>query len=72
MTDKIKAIEQTRVRHSLLVDKKFLEGLTERESNELAQINRLLDDSEEKYYAPIKETLATVRASFLEEHYRRK
>lgn len=59
--------EPIRNRHSLLVDKKFLEGLTEIETNELTQINHLLDALEEKYYAPIKDVLATVRASFLEE-----
>ncbi len=59
-------IEQIRVRHGLLVDKKFLEGLTKRESNELTQINRILDAAEEKYYAPIKDALATVKASLLE------
>lgn len=59
--------QQLRVKHGLLVDKKFLEGLTERESNELFQINRLLDALEEKYYAPIKEALIIVRASLLEE-----
>ncbi|MCI0691605.1 N-6 DNA methylase [candidate division KSB1 bacterium] len=64
-------VEQIRVRHGLLVDKKFLEGLTERESNELIQINRILDASEEKYYAPIKDVLATAKASLLlEESYR--
>ncbi len=68
--DYIGYLEQLRVRHSLLVDKKFLEGLTKKELNELAQINRLLDASEEKYYAPIKDALAAVRASFLEERYR--
>lgn len=63
-------IEQIRIRHSLLVDKKFLKGLTKRELDELTQINRLLDAAEEKYYASIKEALATVRASFLEERHR--
>lgn len=60
-------IEQILIRHGLLIDKKFLEGLTNEELNELKQINRILDASEEKYYAPIKDALATVRASFLEE-----
>lgn len=60
-------VEQLRIRHSLLGDKKLLTGLTEEESNELAQINLQLDASEEEYYAPIKDTLATVRASFSEE-----
>jgi hypothetical protein len=63
-------VEQIRVRHGLLVDKKFLEGLTKRESNELTQINRILDASEEKYYAPIKDVLATAKASLLEGSYR--
>lgn len=67
MMDKI---EQIRDRHSALVDKKFLEGLTPEESNELAQINVLLDTSEESYYAPIKDVLATVKASFSEKHCR--
>ncbi len=60
-------VELIRARHRLLVDKKFLEGLTEIETNELTRINHLLDALEEKYYAPIKDVLATVRASFLEE-----
>lgn len=44
-------VEQIRVRHSLLVDKKFLEGLTSEEADELTQINRFLDAAEEKYYS---------------------
>ena len=59
-------IEQIRVRHSSLVDKKFLGELTTRDTNELSQINRILDASEEKYYAPIKDLLATAQASVLE------
>jgi len=66
----LSVVEQIRLRHGLLIDKKFLEGLTKRETDELVQINRILDAAEEKYYAPIKDALATVRASFLEERYR--
>ena len=43
--------EEIRTRHGLLIDKKFLEGLTEEEEKELVQINCLLDTFEEKYYA---------------------
>ena len=63
---KLSFVEQIRVRHGFLVDKKFLEGLTERETDELTQINRILDASEEKYYAPIKDFLATAKTSLLE------
>ncbi len=59
-------IEQIGIRHSVLVDKRFLEGLTNREANELTQINRLLDASEEKHFTSIKDFLITARVSLLE------
>jgi hypothetical protein len=57
-------VEHLRIRHGLLVDKKFLEGLTEEELNELAAINRLLDEAEEVYFAPIKDALTKIRDCF--------
>lgn len=54
-------------RHSQLVDKKFLEGLTEIETVELAQINRALDEVEEGFYAPIKAALAELEKTVLAE-----
>lgn len=54
----MKGVEQKRARHSSLVDKKFLEGLTGAEALELTDINHCLDAAEEKYYAPIKKILA--------------
>lgn len=40
-------LRRIRVRHGFLVDKKFLEGLSPSESNELQQINRAIDSAEE-------------------------
>lgn len=62
-------VEQIRVRHSLLVDKKFLEGLTSEEADELTQINRFLDAAEEKYYDPIKKTLAAIKRKIMTTKY---
>lgn len=40
-------------RHSDLIDKMFLFGLTSEEATELEQIRNRLDDLEEIWYAPI-------------------
>lgn len=56
-------IDQIGIRHGKLVDKKFLEGLTARESEELAQINKMLDASEETYYVSIKADIAMISSS---------
>ncbi|NIA02421.1 MAG: hypothetical protein GWP15_03485, partial [Nitrospirae bacterium] len=58
-------VEQIRMRHRKLVDKKFLEGLTPKETQELEQINNMLDAVEEKYYTPIKNELAMLSESIL-------
>ena len=50
-------VRQMYIRHGMLVDKKFLEGLSKREDEELLLINRLLDVVMEEYYAPIKKIL---------------
>ncbi|MGH8056983.1 MAG: hypothetical protein ACREOH_07050, partial [Candidatus Entotheonellia bacterium] len=47
-------VDQLQKRHGSLVDKKFLDGLSEPESTELERINRLLDAAEASYYAPIR------------------
>lgn len=52
---------QILARHSVLIDKKFLAGLTREEADELAQINRRLDDAEAAYHAPIMKTLAAIK-----------
>ena len=46
-------VEQLRHRHGRLVDKKFTEGLSSVEAQELNHIKRLLDAAEANYYAPI-------------------
>ncbi len=60
-------IEQIHAMHGMLVDKQFLKGLTKREEIELKQINRILDASEEKYYAPVKKALILTQASILKD-----
>ena len=44
-------------RHSILVDKKFREGLSEEEAKELEQVNALLDSYDAPFYEPIIERL---------------
>ena len=44
-------------RHSELVDKKFLHGLTDEERVELDRINAALDEVEREFYAPILDAL---------------
>ena len=44
-------------RHSFLVDKKYLEGLLDAETEELNQINKLLDAYDAPFYKPIIERL---------------
>ena len=51
-------VEQLRYRHGRSVDKKFTEGLSGIEAQELNHIERLLDASEASYYAPIQARLA--------------
>src|SRR5437773_6362069 len=46
-------VEQLRYRHGRLVNKKFREGLSSVEVQELNHIERLLDAAEASYYAPI-------------------
>src|SRR5216683_2909843 len=46
-------VEQLRYRHGRLVNKKFTEGLSSVEAQELNHIERLLDAAEASYYAPI-------------------
>ena len=48
------------IRHGELIDKKFLEGLTDREIKELVQINRMLDAEEESYFASIKADIVMI------------
>jgi len=56
-------VEQLRYRHGRLVDKKFTEGLSSIEAQELNHIKRLLDAAEANYYAPILEALAVAHAT---------
>jgi hypothetical protein len=56
-------VEQLRYRHGRLVDKKFTEGLSSVEAQELNHIKRLLDAAEASYYAPILEALAVAHAT---------
>jgi hypothetical protein len=56
-------VEQLRYRHGRLVDKKFTEGLSSIEAQELNHIKRLLDAAEASYYAPILEALAAAHAT---------
>jgi hypothetical protein len=56
-------VEQLRYRHGQLVDKKFTEGLSNVETQELNHIKRLLDAAEASYYAPILEALAVAHAT---------
>jgi hypothetical protein len=56
-------VEQLRYRHGRLVDKKFIEGLSSVEAQELNHIKRLLDAAEASYYAPILEALAVAHAT---------
>lgn len=53
--------KQILTRHSALIDKKFLDGLTNEEADELILINRYLDAAEEAYHAPIMKTLAAIQ-----------
>lgn len=62
-TMNITFVDQLRIRHGNLVDKKFLVGLTGEEQQELDQINYMLDAAEEKHYAPIKNKLAMIGSS---------
>lgn len=59
-------VDQLRKRHGSLVDKKFLDGLSESERTELERVNRLLNAAEASYYAPIKDALARAGATLLE------
>jgi hypothetical protein len=59
--------KQIRARHGVLIDKKFLTGLTEKQAGELAHINRLLDIAEEKHFATIKKTLIAIKAGKMSE-----
>lgn len=54
----IETLNQLRTRHGVLIDKKFLDGLTEAEAGELAEINAALDAADEEYYRSVKEFLA--------------
>lgn len=54
--------KQILTRHSALIDKKFLEGLTNEEADELILINRYLDAAEEAYRAPIMGILASIHS----------
>jgi hypothetical protein len=56
-------VEQLRYRHGRLVDKKFTEGLSSVEAQELSHTKRLLDAAEASYYAPILEALAVAHAT---------
>lgn len=59
---------QLRERYGRLVDKKFNQGLTESEVQEVNRINQLLDTAEANYYAPIVETLSTIRMDATASH----
>ena len=51
---------QTRLRHRVLVDKKFLDGLTASQVEELKKINDRIDAAEAKYYDAITDKLAMI------------
>lgn len=55
--------EEFQLRHSVLVDKKFSDGLSDTEATELQWSRQLLDAAEASYYAPVREMLITARAS---------
>jgi hypothetical protein len=56
-------VEQLRYRHGRLVDKKFTEGLSSVEAQELNHLKRLFDAAEASYYAPILEALAVAQTT---------
>lgn len=47
-------------RHSRLIDKKFREGLSEEEAQELNQINKIMDEYDAPFYKPIIEKLQAI------------
>ncbi len=56
-----------RDKHSMLVDKKFREGLSETEEKELSQINDILDDYDAPFYEPIERRLSEVYDQLLKQ-----
>jgi hypothetical protein len=59
----VRFVDHWRARHGALVDKKFLEGLSEVETSALRDIEQWLDASEARYYAPIVEALVRALAA---------
>ena len=45
------------IRHAMLVDKRYMEGLTAEEGRELGEVSRRLEEIEGPYYASAKELL---------------
>ena len=49
------------IRHGELVDKKFLDGLTAEESQELEQINKWLDEIDAPHFVEVMELLNSIQ-----------
>ncbi len=55
-------------RHSALVNKKFLEGLSPNEKKELEDIRAVFDQFDASFYAPIIETLTALAGKLSKEN----